>query len=277
MKTLLVTTDLSANSKSAIKFAVQFAMQTNAQLIFYYVADVTKPTSWTDSHYANYQKEMSDRYRPQIQKIVEDAVGSTLRNAVYAVGMSLNVVEEIIRAAKSYRADFICMSTRGAGKVKKLFGTNASAIITTSPIPVIVVPKRYKPEAIKNIFFACDFANVDQEMKQVKAFAEDLKANVDVYHFDYMIDLPETKARLQKKAEKYSGKRIEFHFHKQQIEDSLDEHLQKFIKTEKPSLVVLFTKQDRKWYDRLLLPSEATEMSFHLNLPLLTYKKRMSW
>jgi len=275
MKTLLVTTDLSANSKSAVRFAVQLATQTNAQLVFYYVADVTKPTSWTDSQYAKYQKEMYDKYSPKVKAFVENALEYTLRHAVYAVGLSLNVTDAIMEAAKTYRADFICMSTRGAGKVKKLFGTNSSSIITSSPIPVIVVPQRYKAEPLKNIFFACDFANLDSEMKAVKSFAEDLKARVDVYHFDYLIDLPETQKVLQKKAAKHADKKVRFHFHKQQIENSLHENLQRFIKSEKPSMVVLFTKQDRKWYDRLLLPSEASEMSFHLNLPLLTYRKKV--
>lgn len=276
MKTLLVTTDLSVNSKSAIKFAVQLATQTNVQLIFYYGADVTKPTSWTDAHYARYQKEIQEKYLPKIKNFVEDAVGYTLRNAIYQVGMSLDVVKGILDAAKGNAADYICMSTRGAGKVKKLFGTNSSSIITTSPIPVIVVPQRYKAEPIKNIFFACDFANLDPEIKTVKTFANDLKARVNVFHFDYLIDLPETYKRLQRKAAKHADKKTIFHYHKLQIENSLHTNLQRFIKAENPSLVVLFTKQDRKWYDRLLLPSEATEMSFHLNLPLLTYRKRKS-
>jgi nucleotide-binding universal stress UspA family protein len=274
MKTLLVTTDLSANSKSAIRFAVQLATQTNVQLVFYYMAEVTKPTSWTDSHYASYRKAIETKYSFRLKAFVEKTLGFPLRNAVYGVGLNFNVTEDIMSAAKLYQADFICMSTRGAGKVKKLFGTNSSALITRSRIPVIVVPQRYRPEPIKNIFFACDFANVDIEMRTVKTFADDLKAMLNVYHFDYMIDLPETQKRLQKKAAKHISRKVKFHFHKQHIEDSLHEHLSNHIKAERPNLVTLFTKQDRKWYDRLLLPSEASEMSFHLNLPLLTFRKK---
>jgi nucleotide-binding universal stress UspA family protein len=273
MNKILVTTDLSANSKSAIRFAVQFAKQLKAQLIFYYVAEVTKPTAWSDGQYQLFEKETCDRYCPILKKFVEREVGRQ-PGAEYKVGLGLNVPETIINAARRNKADFICMSTRGAGIVKKLFGTNASAVITTSSIPVVVVPQRFKATPIDKLFFASDFAAFNKEMKTVYQLADKLRARLDVYHFDYLIDVPEVRKKLEKKTLKYSiNKNTSFHFLKLNIEHPLSTHLNKEVKKTKPSLVILFTKQNRKWFDRLLLSSEASEMSFDGRAPLLTFKK----
>ena len=46
---LLVTTDFSANSKGAIRFAQTLAKQTeNIEVIFYHAIHVMKPIRWSD-------------------------------------------------------------------------------------------------------------------------------------------------------------------------------------------------------------------------------------
>jgi len=276
MEKILVTTDLSANSKTGIRFALQMAKQLDAELNFYYVSEVTKPTSWSDLHFKKYQKENIEENTTRLMNFVRDTIGDEkmVANVKYTIDLGLKPSDLILKAAKKYKADYICMSTRGAGRVKKLFGTNASSIITTSLIPVIVVPQRYQIKPIDSILFASDFAALDREMKKVTALAERLKATVDVFHYDYLLHVPENVKKLERKSEKYVSDDIQFHFKRLEIDIPLSEHLTKDVKKEKPSLVVLFTKQNRNWFDRLVLPSESAEMSFHLNIPLLTFRKK---
>lgn len=276
MEKILITTDLSAKSKSGIKFAFQLASQLKAEIIVLYVAEVTKPTSWSDQHYARFFKETKSKYIPKLEDMISKTLGRSgkIKNVKYAVELSLNVSEAIIAAAKRNKVSFICMSTRGAGKVKKLFGTNATSVLTTSPIPVIVVPEKYIPEKIDKVLFASDFADLSREMKTVSAFADKLKATTKVVHFDYLLHVPENLRRLEIKSEKFTNKRTKFEFKKMNIENTLAFHLSEAIKSEKPSVIVLFTKQNRNWYDKLLLPSEASEIAFNPKVPLLTYKKK---
>lgn len=276
MEKILITTDLSPKSKSGIKFAFQMANQLKAEVIVMYVAEVTKPTSWSDQHYGRFVKETQSKYMQKLQDMVFRTLDHTamVKNVKYAVELNLNVAEAIITAAKKNKVSFICMSTRGAGKVKKLFGTNASSVLTTSPIPVIVVPERYMPAKIDRVLFASDFVYLSREMKTVSTLAGKLKASTKVIHFDYLLDVKENRRRLENKSKKFINKTTQFEFKKLNIEHSLSSHLSTAIKSEKPSLVVLFTKQDRNWYDRLLLPSEASEIAFNPKIPLLTYKKK---
>ena len=56
MKKILVTTDFSANSKKAIRFAMQLASQNNYKLVFYNVTTVMeKPSIWDIIYYGNYE------------------------------------------------------------------------------------------------------------------------------------------------------------------------------------------------------------------------------
>ncbi|MGZ3862514.1 MAG: universal stress protein [Bacteroidia bacterium] len=276
MKRLIVTTDLSANSKAGIRFALQMAKQVKAELVFCYISEVTQPASWSDRHYDQFRKEKIAEITPKLKNFVSGIAGKGRLSmpAKFIVELGLNADRTIISVAKKYKADFICMSTRGAGKMKKIFGTTASKIITTSPTPVIVVPQRYLAKKIDKVFFASDFASLQKELKPVMVLSSALKAKVQVFHYDYLLDVPENVKRLEAKVKKNQAKNLSFHFRKMKIDYTLADHLAKDIRKEKPSLVVLFTKQNRDWFERLFLPSEAAEMSFHTNIPLLTFRKK---
>lgn len=277
MEKLLVTTDFSTNSKAGIRFALQMQSQSNCSLVFYHAISVSKPTSWNDKKYKSFQAEKIDENLKNLEDFVTEIgkqSGFKTLNCEYVAETGTETDEMIIRYAKKIKANFICLSTHGAGRIRKILGTNASELITTSPIPVIVVPKSYKTQAITNVFYASDFSSLDKELKAISAFTVPLHLKVDVFHYDYLLHVPENKAKLEKKAAKHENADLHFHFKRQEIELPLSEHLRKEIKKEKPSMVILFTKQNRNWYDRLFLSSESADMAFNAQVPLLVFRKK---
>ena len=92
---------------------------------------------------------------------------------------------QIIEYAKTINAQYICVSTIGAGKLGQLFGTTASELIRFSPTPVIIVPKNYRIKPINSLFFASDFKNFEGEFRKIEKFANPLEAKLNVYHYDY--------------------------------------------------------------------------------------------
>jgi hypothetical protein len=198
---------------------------------------------------------------------------SRLKNCSFVVEIGMNLSEMVIARAKKLKADYICTATRGAGKIAKIMGTNTSQLITSSPIPVIAVPKSYRPKPISNIFYASDFAMLSRELKIINAFASTLKLKVDVFHYDYLLHVSENVAKLEKMVARHKAPHLSFHFKKQEIEKPLSLHLKQEVEKQKPSLVVLFTKQNRNWFDRLFLSSEAADMSFDTKVPLLIFRK----
>ncbi len=277
MNKILVTTDFSTASKAGIRFALQLAKQTNGRLIVFHAMELPKPTRWSDNKYNAYAEAELTKAHIRLMRLI-DSIG---RQSGFATKSVQGVVAEgsqidrsVIGYAKQIKANFICMSTRGAGGLKKLVGTNASSILTTSPVPVIVVPKTYRISPISNVLYSSDMDKLHEELKKVVGFSKPLRAKISVYHYDFLLPLKETRMKLEKMAAKHNSRSVKFHFQKLHIEHSLAHHLQKDIRKSRPSLVVLFTKQNRSWYDRLFLGSKAAEISFDTKTPLLVFRKQ---
>jgi nucleotide-binding universal stress UspA family protein len=276
MNKILVTTDFSANSKGGIRFALQLAKQTKCKLVFFNTQDLPKPTRWSEEKYNAYATVELKKTHARLMQFVNGVslqTGLKAKEAQFVVMEGNEVSRSVIDYAKQIKANYICMSTRGAGVLKKLVGTHASFLLTTSPVPVMVVPKNYRISPIGHILYSSDMDNLSRELKKVISFAKPLKAKVSVYHYDFLLPLKETQMKLEKKAAKYKFSTVKFHFDKLHIEDSLASHLQKDIRKTKPSLVALFTNQNRGWFDKLFLPSKSAAISFDTKTPLLVYKK----
>ncbi len=68
----------------------------------------------------------------------------------------------LVAYATKIQADFICISTRGAGVFKKIIGTTTSALIDTCPLPIFVIPKKYRTTPIQKIGYASDLENHEE-------------------------------------------------------------------------------------------------------------------
>lgn len=81
------------------------------------------------------------------------------------------IQDAIIKFAVAKKVDFISMSTRGAGRLKRLVGTNTSAVISNSPVPVLAIPGNYRATPINHILYASDLNSISGELSRVKKLA----------------------------------------------------------------------------------------------------------
>ena len=277
MQKILVTTDFSNNSKAGIRFAMQLAVQGNYELIFYNVVEILKPVTWLDAMFKEFADNEVERFTLGLQKFVyqihwKSKLPEVKYSCIAEVG--LDVDKHIIAFAKKNKVDFICMSTRGAGNIAKIFGTNASEIITTSPIPVIVVPQSYRLKTIKSIVYSSDMENLEREMKHILAFNQSIHdVKLDVFHYEFLPNLEANKKHLNKLAAKFESNNIKFHFKKLEVDHSLTTQMHRDIPATKTSLLILFTKQNRNWFERLFLSSNSAEMTFNTKIPMLVFRK----
>ncbi len=277
MKKILVTTDFSTNSKSGIRFAIQFASQTKCDLVFYHIFEGVEKNEWNISSTNKNEKSTHDIQLEKLQKFVAavyKGCGVEVKKLKCIVETGIDTNSMINSYVKKNNIDYICISTRGGGVVNKLLGTNTSLLIQNSPAPVIVVPKNYRSKFIDHIMYSSDFSNLKEELTSVKKIAKSLLAEVNVYHYDYLVNVDEVKAKLDKIALKHTAKGIVFHIKKMDIENTLSAHLQKDIAKSKTSLVVLFTKQNKSWYTRLFLRQNTKEVVFDTKTPLLILRKK---
>lgn len=274
--TLLVTTDFSAKSKGAIRFAIQLSQQTKQALVFFHCMPYLRPTRWTDAQYDKYAKAEREKLTSELERFVLSAfrnAGVKKPKFECIVRQGPDVRKAILRQARESGVSAICMSSRGAGTLKKWVGTNTSSLINKSPVPVFVIPGNYRRNPIKHIVYASDLNHIAPELKLVKNLARPLKAKISVLHYDYLVDVGDARKKLDKVARKYKSTNVKFRFRKYSIDKSLASHLLKDIKSSRTSLAVVFTNQKRGWFDKIFNSSKSVDVAYEAKVPLLVIPK----
>lgn len=275
-KNILVAVDFTSGSKSGVRFALQLASQVPMSLTFFHVIELLIPTRWNDVKAKIHMDEDIRRTQGDLLKFVRNVSsgsGIPLRNFECVVRYGSPVDLAIAGYAKESKADYICMGTRGAGKIRKIVGTYTSTVIRHSPIPVFAIPKNYKRQPIKHLLYASDLSNVAGELPKVSGFADGIKAKVSVLHYDYFSDLNGTSKRFEELARQFSSPRIQFYLQPLDWDQTLSENLKNAVKKYRPSLIALFTKQDKNWFERLFVPSNSRDLSFVTNNPIMVFPK----
>jgi nucleotide-binding universal stress UspA family protein len=275
--TLLVTTDFSKDSITAIRFAIQFAKQTDCNVVYYHVIDRPTPAMWNNKEDADgYEKREIKRAEKKISPFVNPIYKQAkIDNPQYqsVVEMGLDVDGFIINYAQKIKADYICVSTRGAGILNKRIGTNASALVSKSPIPVFVVPHNYHVKALTKIGYASDLEHIDKELALVKDIATTFKAQTSIYHYHYYFKKTNNKELFNNIIAEYQTKDVVFHIPKLYIDYTLVENMQRTIEKEKLSILILFTKHKSNLVERFFLESKTVDMKFDVKIPLLSIRK----
>lgn len=276
MNKIVVATDFSENSKKGVLFSIQLAIQMDCELIFYNAVQIYRPSIWDNVYYGQFEINEVERNQTVLELFIENIFQKNNfpkinYSCVCEVGVSAS--NNTIEYASKINATYICASTTGAGKLMKIFGTTASELIAFSPIPVLIVPKNYRLKPIKNIFLASDFKNFTEELHHIQKFSIPIEANIDVYHYDYQLYLDVSANKFKRIAKNNKSETLKFHYKKLDDTKSIISHLEKDITRVKPSLVVVFTKQNRNWFNRLFLSSLSAELSFDTKTPMLVFKK----
>ena len=277
MKKVLVPTDFSANSRAGARFAIRWATMEKIELVFIHVHYIMRATHWSDVYFEKFSDIENKKLKAGFKKWISDLYrqmkvrpGKHSHVMVQGIGADISIMDY---CRKNPDIEYICISTRGAGRLKKILGTNTGNLITKSDVPVLAIPKNYKSTQITSVLYATDMRNYDAEIQRVIHFSKPLKAKVEVVHLAWpnetLLDKNTMDAALKRKY-RYG---LNIHIKENDITQSLVENLKKQIRKHKPSVVVMFTNQDRNLFQRIFLSSKSESLSFDTKIPLLVFKK----
>ena len=277
MKKVLVPTDFSSNSKAGIRFALQWASQENIELVFIHVLHILRASRWTDSYFLKYaeQEELicDEKFEKHITDMFKNFSGKLPKYSkviIKGIAPDLSILEY---CRKHKNIDYVCLSTRGAGKVERIFGTNTGTLITKSDIPVIAIPKNYRVSKIQKIMYTSDFKNYDEELGQVVNFAKPLKATVDVLHFIWPNEADINVKKLEAEAKTKHEYKVNILFESYKAISGTLTNIKKQVSLKKPSVLVMFTERNRTFFQKVFKPSKTEQLSFDLKVPLLIFNK----
>lgn len=276
MEKILVTTDQSANSKAAIRFAIKLAKQRKAELIILHVYHLLKPFKWTEHAFAAYTDSFRKKTVEELSSFIAEichAINEPNVNYQLALVSNIDVVDGIVDYAGRHNCSYICISTRGAGTLTKIFGTHTAKLITISAIPVLCIPSSYHLRELKHILYASDMTDYEAELEKVIAFARPIHASVEMMHISYPYEFVFDKELMEATLKKRAHYDVSIAHRKRDITHALLDDIDEAIEVSKPSLLVLFTHRSRSMFEKLFFSSNARDYSFYGKVPLLTFNK----
>ena len=276
MKKILVTTDFSADSKAGLRFAIQLASQSRFALTFFHSYNTMSPTAWTVARIKDYEKSEADKIQQKLDQFVKKAyqeLGIKPEHHHCVIKSSVFAQSNIMEYAGEHHFDFICISTRGAGRLKRLLGTNTANLINNSEIPVIAVPHTYKSKEITSIIYASDLANLDKELEIVATFAAPMNAEVQLLHFTTFLETHIDPKKIEQATKKSDHLHVKLDIKFFEPAESLVSHIEAAILRTKPSMLIMFTEHHRNLFEKIFLSSKSAEYSYHPTIPLLVFNK----
>jgi nucleotide-binding universal stress UspA family protein len=159
LQNIVVATDFSPSSETALLFALGMARRNNAKVwITHVVGDIflTKETQ---------QRALDDAWREGHRQMTEHFIAGRLDGIANQLVVDQgSVADVLVRIVEQHHADLLVIGTRGRSRIGKLFlGSNAESIFRQAPCPVLTVgprvaPSVVKPEGPRKILFCTGFS-----------------------------------------------------------------------------------------------------------------------
>lgn len=151
MSTIILTTDLSEESRAAFPVAKKYSKALGAQILL--LAIIEDPAQAAMVYAMDFpvlpdtevQNQLRDRINKDLQQIIEtDFADTSVTFEVQEAGGSVD--SEIVKAASDHNAELVIMATHGrTGIARLLIGSVTERVVRHSTCPVLIVPVREEP------------------------------------------------------------------------------------------------------------------------------------
>lgn len=142
---ILVATDGSDLSRTAVRSAIELAAAVGAELVALYVVP-RYPVSYFEGgitisvqDIARTEKQWSDKGQAVVDEVQKEAEAQDVKAKAVVVQSDL-VAESIMAAATKHNCDLVVMASHGRKGIKRvLLGSETQHVLTHSSVPVLVL------------------------------------------------------------------------------------------------------------------------------------------
>ncbi len=171
LQKILVTTDFSAQSLPAVRYALALGGKTGAAVTLLHVVETASSMSGLEAVLlARTDAEVAELARTKLEAFAQrEAKGAGKITTVVRTGKPFH---EISLVAGERAADLIVIATHGHTGLKRVWlGSTAERVVRHAPCPVLTVPTRDLPKRpgpasafrLKKILVPIDFSNLSQD------------------------------------------------------------------------------------------------------------------
>tara|TARA_R110002049_G_scaffold305714_3_gene503054 strand:- start:1405 stop:2232 length:828 start_codon:yes stop_codon:yes gene_type:complete len=181
---ILVLTDFSVNAKNALYFALDLALESNANVKILNCVSAPPSKSNVVVSIMDILKEDSEKGLNELQNDIKNHKEySTLKlEMLSSVGELSSTVEEI---SSQWNIDFIVMGTKGMTALEEIFiGSNTTKMISEVELPLLAIPMDCKYSSIKEITFAADLVELKSKeiLAPLKLIASSFVDTIQLFH-----------------------------------------------------------------------------------------------
>lgn len=274
MKKILLPTDFSNNSWTAIAYAFQlfknetckfYLLNAYTPVIYHVEYVLIEPAQFGiyDAVKENSLKKL-DEFETRIKKEFNNP-----KHTIETMAVFNTLVSEIKEIVDEKSIDYIVMGTKGATGIKEvLFGTNTVHVFKNAKCPVLAIPDGFAFEAPHEVLFPTDY-KIDYKDKHIKPITDILSfynSRINILHAAYGYDLSEKQEANKKKLETIFKKTTQL-FHSvsgQTVAEAIDN----FQLRAKINLLVMINNK-HSFFENLFFKNTINQIGFHLNIPFL--------
>jgi nucleotide-binding universal stress UspA family protein len=280
LKKILVPTDFSDLSNTALRYAASMAKHSDAEIILLHVMQPYE-------HEAILNKIID--FKGTLQKAIQDKLNEVKANTPDLLGVNVRVkivegkvYETIEKIVKEEDLDLVVMGTHGAGGLGDLeryvLGTNAFRTVHVSGCPVITLKEVKDKIAYDNIVLPLDMTKetqqkVDTAIKIAKVLGSTMHViAVTSFVDEFRYNLTEIKGLIDEVADKVKEAGIKV-VTKMLRNDDVADSVTEYADEVNADLVIIMTRQETKMNERVL-GSSARKIITGSKVPVLSIRPK---
>lgn len=278
LKKILVPTDFSDLSMTALRYAAAMAKHSDAEIMLLHVL---QPYEHAES-----LRNIID-FETVVQKAVEDKMKEISQKQSDLLGVPIRVkvvqgkvFEQIEQYATDESIDLIVMGTHGAGGIGNLeryvLGTNAYRVVHVSKAPVITLREAKETVKFNKIVLPLDMTKetrqkVNQAIKIAKIFGSTIHViSVTSFFDEYRYNISEIRGQLQEVADKVAESGVPV-FTAMLRHDNIADSVNEYARENNADLVIIMVRQESR-VNELMLGSSARKIITECSVPVLSLR-----
>jgi nucleotide-binding universal stress UspA family protein len=270
MVNILVPTDFSELSKIAIRYAIKIATELDGSVTILHVIDLEQKVKAT-LRLKGSSRELIQTFKKKCQDLVDEVSADLMMEKPISCRVAQGTFGETMRKeSKKLKSGLIVMGTRGASGLKKtVLGSNTASLIGESHIPVLAVPEHGDFKSFRNVIYATDLKNLEEELSTLIPYVKRFGSTVHILHIVGNGDnIESAEAKIDTVVRKMGYKNIVTLV---TFDPDIDGAIDHYISVSKADLLAMFTHEP-SFYEKIFDKSFTRRMAFQSKIPLLAFK-----
>ncbi len=268
MKKILVPTDFSKNSHSAIEFAIDIVNKLEGEMILFNTYKLARRAGM----FIGVEKMMREESKTEMAKLVRK-VKPRLNSKVILKHKVVkgDPIQTVVLAAKKLNIDLIIMGTQGASGLKEVFiGSTTNGVINNTKIPLMAVPSSFKHKPLDVIVLSIspNFEELSEKIGTLKLLAELYNSKIKGLHVNTNDKTAEISGKFEEilKGTDHSFQEVKGNTAK------VNSIIEQFVADNQADMLCMI-KQNRGFWENLFHNSVTTIEVFHSDVPILVLQE----